>query len=189
MPRLTIPKREAFAQHYALHGNGAAAYRHAYSAKGKTDNTIYAGASALLDDPKVAVRIQELQAIASKRADEKHGINADYVIRRLKEMDELDVLDILDDDGHPLPLRSWPKAWRTSVSGIDLETVTKLVPGKDDQALRTVLRKLKLPDKLKTLEMIGRHVDVRAWRDTVEHEAGGSLQDLLEQARQERASE
>lgn len=187
MPKLTIPKREAFAQHYALHGNGAAAYRHAYSTDKMSETTLYSSASKLLDDPKVAARIQELKEIAAKRADEDHGVNASYVIRRLKEMDELDVLDILDDDGHPLPLRSWPKAWRTSVSGIDLETVTKLIPGKDDQALRTVLRKLKLPDKLKTLEMIGRHVDVQAWKDRVEHEAGGSLQELLEKARQERA--
>jgi phage terminase small subunit len=50
----------------------------------------------------------------------------------------------------------------------------------------TIIRKLKLPDKTKNLEMLGRHVKVQAFKDKVEHEHTGnfSIKELLQQAKE-----
>ena len=161
MPKLKSPKQEAFAQHYVLTGNASEAYRKAYSTKTKNDATIYQSASKLLRDPKVSPRVKELQQAASERAEKQFKIDADWMLKRLKSIDEMDVADIMDDAGNIKPIRDWPKVWRTSISGLDLHEIQ----GADDAL--TVIRKLKLPDKAKNLEMLGRHVNVKAFENTV----------------------
>lgn len=84
------------------------------------------------------------------------GVDRDYVLRRLKEIDELDVIDILDEDGDLLPLREWPKEWRTSISGVEL---SRIAQGSE----QAILKKIKWPDKVKNLEMLGKHTEILAW--------------------------
>lgn len=63
---LTV-KQEAFAQGIADGLDQASAYRAAYDAEGMADNTIYARASELVRNSKVADRIAELKgALAEK---------------------------------------------------------------------------------------------------------------------------
>lgn len=106
----------------------------------------------LLQRPEVAQAIQAAMAERSKRTE----VEADYVIRRLREIDEMDVLDILEDDGSFRSIRDWPKAWRQFLSGIE---IAELFEGRgDDRRIAGVLRKVKWPDKLRNLELLGRHV-------------------------------
>jgi len=182
MPKLKSPKQEAFAQHYVLTGNASEAYRKAYSTKTKNDATVYQNASKLLRDAKVAPRVKELQQAASEQAEKKFRVDADWMLNRLKEIDEMDVADIMDDAGNIKPIRDWPKVWRTSISALDLHEIQ----GADDAL--TVIRKLKLPDKAKNLEMLGRHVEVQAFKDRTETEVttSASIEELLRQAREGR---
>jgi len=56
------PKQEAFALAYVETGNAAEAYRRAYDVKAATQHsTIYVAASRLLSDPKISLRVTELQ--------------------------------------------------------------------------------------------------------------------------------
>ncbi|MCO2900872.1 terminase small subunit [Pseudomonas aeruginosa] len=106
----------------------------------------------LLQRPEVAQAIQAAMAERSKRTE----VEADYVIRRLREIDEMDVLDILEDDGSFRSIRDWPKAWRQFLSGIE---IAELFEGRgDDRRIAGVLRKVKWPDKLRNLELLSRHV-------------------------------
>lgn len=180
MPKLKSPKQEAFAQHYVLHAKPADAYRHAYKTDGMQPNTIYVNASKLLRDTKVALRVEELQQAASERAEKQFKIDADWMLKRLKSIDEMDVADIMDDAGNIKPIRDWPKVWRTSISALDLHEIQ----GADDAL--TVIRKLKLPDKAKNLEMLGRHVEVQAFKDRTETEVttSASIEELLRQAKE-----
>lgn len=62
------PKQEAFALAYIETGNAAEAYRRAYDVKAQTQHaTIYVAASRLLDDPKIALRVDELRNRAVNR--------------------------------------------------------------------------------------------------------------------------
>lgn len=88
-------------------------------------------------------------------------IDSDYVLYRLREIDQMDVIDILNDDGSVKPIRQWPSSWRTTLSGLD---VHEMINGD----VNTIIKKIKWPDKVKNLEMIGKHVDVQAFKDRVE---------------------
>lgn len=61
------PKQEAFALAYFETGNAAEAYRRAYDVSENTkDQWLYVEASQLLDNPKVALRLSDLQEQAEK---------------------------------------------------------------------------------------------------------------------------
>lgn len=104
-------------------------------------------------------------AVATGKAErsQKTQIDANYVLNRLVEIDQMDVLDILDDDGNMKPVREWPKVWRTTLSGMDINRLKTL--GEGENAVESVLQKIKWPDKVKNLELIGKHVDVQAFKD------------------------
>ena len=113
-------------------------------------------AAEILNYPSVVDFINSVRVNVA----ESVQIDASYVLRRLKEIDQLDILDIMNDelDGFK-SLSEWPKAWRISISGIDVQTI---VSG-GDEPVEKLVRKIKWPDKTKNLELIGKHVDVKAW--------------------------
>jgi phage terminase small subunit len=61
------PKQEAFALAYVELGNAAAAYRQAYGAEKMAPQTIWSNASRLLDNSKVAARVDALRNRAVNR--------------------------------------------------------------------------------------------------------------------------
>lgn len=152
------PRQSRFVDEYLLEPNGRKAAIAAGYAPASADVT----ASKLLRNTKVAAVIEERQL----RRSERTQVDADYVLHRLHAIDQLDVLDILDDTGNLLPLRKWPKPWRQSISGADIQEIMS-------GDVETVLRKIKWPDKLKTLELIGKHVAVSAWSERDEDEEKG----------------
>ncbi|EOU9509783.1 TPA: terminase small subunit [Pseudomonas aeruginosa] len=141
-------KQRLFVDEYLIDLNATqAAIRARYSTRRATEIGYQ-----LLQRPEVAQAIQAAMAERSKRTE----VEADYVIRRLREIDEMDVLDILEDDGSFRSIRDWPKAWRQFLSGIE---IAELFEGRgDDRRIAGVLRKVKWPDKLRNLELLSRHV-------------------------------
>lgn len=94
-------KQEMFCREYLIDLNATqAAIRAGYSEK--TANEQGAQNLAKLS---IQSRISELKAERNDRID----IDADYVLRRLFEIDQMDVLDILRDDGTLKPISLWPK--------------------------------------------------------------------------------
>ena len=70
---------------------------------------------------------------------ERVEVNADYVLRRLVEIDEMDVHDIQKNDGGLKMVQEWPKVWRTTLNGLDiLTTVTNF----DETTMENILKKL-----------------------------------------------
>ncbi|EOE7417508.1 terminase small subunit [Pseudomonas aeruginosa] len=141
-------KQRLFVDEYLIDLNATqAAIRAGYSTRRATEIGYQ-----LLQRPEVAHAIQAAMAERSRRTE----VEADYVIRRLREIDEMDVLDILEDDGSFRSIRDWPKAWRQFLSGIE---IAELFEGRgDDRRIAGVLRKVKWPDKLRNLELLSRHV-------------------------------
>ena len=155
-------KQEMFCREYLIDLNATqAAIRAGYS-----DNTARKIGSENLTKPDIAQRIIELKSSRNERVE----INADYVLRRLVEIDEMDVLDILKDDGGLKLVHEWPKVWRTTLSGLDiLTTVTNF----DETTMENILKKIKWPDKVKNLELLGKHISVMAFKEQAAHEHTG----------------
>jgi phage terminase small subunit len=79
------PRREKFAQKYIEIGDGSKAYRFAFNAKNMSDRAIWTEASRLLKNPKVALRVQELQ----ERHQKPHEVTVDSLTRELDEARQL----------------------------------------------------------------------------------------------------
>ena len=141
-------KHEAFCREYIKDFNGTqAAARAGYSERTSNEQS-----SRLLAKANIQARIAELQSERTERVQ----IDADYVLRRLHEIDQLDVADILTDAGDFLPIKQWPKAWRISLSAIDIQ----IISSGDNEV---ITKKVKWPDKTRNLELLGKHVGVNAF--------------------------
>lgn len=123
-----------------------------------------------LKKPQISQAIKAAMDSRNKRAQ----VNADYVLNRLVEIDQLDVLDILRDDMSFKPLSEWPKAWRQYLVGFD---IAEMFEGQgEDRSMVGLMKKIKWPDKVKNLELLGRHFGM--FKDKVEHTGpnGGPVQ-------------
>lgn len=150
-------KQEMFCREYLIDLNATqAAIRAGYSAK-----TANRTASENMSKPDVQSRIAELKA----QRNDLVGINATYVLNRLVEIDQMDVLDILTSTGELKSVAEWPKVWRTTLSGLE---VMEMASEGNTAAL---LKKIKWPDKVKNLELLGKHIDVSAFKETVDHKS------------------
>lgn len=151
-------------------------------AAGYSPATAAQAASRLMADPRVMERIAHLRQARSRRT----KIDADYVLKRLVEIDELDLADIMNDDLTLKPLSTWPKAWRQFLSGVK---VAEMFEGQgDEKEMVGVLKSIKWPDKVKNLELIGKHVNVSAFKEVQELNINVSLADKLAAARKRAAS-
>ncbi|MFH2379765.1 terminase small subunit [Morganella morganii] len=160
-------KQEMFCREYLVDLNATqAAIRAGYS--DKTANRI---AAQLLSKLDIGKRIQELKSERGERL----AIDADYVLQRLVEIDQMDVADILLSNGEIKPIKDWPKVWRITLSGIDVTEIAGDTAG--------LLKKIKWPDKVKNLELLGKHISVQAFREQVknEHDVVGTLSDLMDE--------
>lgn len=165
MKKLT-DKQEAFCREYLVDLNATkAAIRAGYS-----ENTAYSIANENLNKPEISERISLLKAERMN----KTQVDAEYVLRRLIEIDQMDFADILNEDHSFKPIGEWPKVWRQYLSGIDLAEMWE--GHGDDRQMVGMLKKIKWPDKVKNLELLGKHIDVQAFKErsevdvTVSHE-------------------
>ncbi|EAN0641018.1 terminase small subunit [Salmonella enterica] len=143
---------------------------------GFSPNTAAVKASVMMRDERIQKRIAELMEERNKRL----RVSADYVLLRLVEIDQMDVIDILNDDGTLKPIRQWPKIWRTTLSGFDLSST---IMNMDETSIETILKKIKWPDKVKNLELIGKHVDVNAFKERLEVSGTVTIADRMAKAR------
>ncbi|AHF77911.1 Terminase small subunit [Sodalis praecaptivus] len=161
-------KQEMFCREYLIDLNATqAAIRAGYSEK--TANRI---AAQLLSKLDIQNRIAQLKA----ERNEEIGIDAAYVLKRLVEIDQMDVLDILTESGELKPVKDWPKCWRITLCGLD---VTVIASGEEEGT--ALLKKIKWPDKVKNLELLGKHVNVQAFREQIKADhTVNSLSDLMD---------
>ncbi|HHJ4503790.1 TPA: terminase small subunit [Raoultella ornithinolytica] len=143
---------------------------------GYSPNTAGKFASQNMRDERIQKRIAELMEERNKRL----RVSADYVLLRLVEIDQMDVIDILDDEGGLKPISQWPKVWRTTLSGFDLSST---IMNMDETSIETILKKIKWPDKVKNLELIGKHVDVNAFKERMEVNVNVTIADRMAAAR------
>lgn len=166
------PKQQAFVLEFLVDLNASqAAIRAGYARKG-----VNAASYSLMQRPHIAAAIKAAMEARSQRT----KVDADYVLNRLTEIDQMDLLDILDDDMSIKPLSKWPKVWRQSLSGFDIAEMFEGA-GKD-RDLVGLMKKIKWPDKIKNLELLGKHVNVNAFRENVLVDDQSSLSQRMAKA-------
>jgi phage terminase small subunit len=156
-------KKQDFCKEYIKDFNGTqAAIRAGYSEK-----TAQEQSSRLLSTVIVQTEIARLMEDRSKRTQ----IDSDWALQRLARDVTADLADLYDDQGGLKPIKEWPMVWRTGlVAGIETVQERDGIDDNDKPVFVTV-RKVKLADRTKLLELLGRHVDVGAFKDKIEHSA------------------
>ncbi|BAB51923.1 terminase small subunit [Mesorhizobium japonicum] len=164
-------KQRRFVQEYLRSETGTeAALRAGYAALSAPVT-----ASRLMNDPEILAAIEEGQ---QKRLD-RVEVDANYLLKRLHEEVEADLADLYDEEtGDLLPVHQWPEVWRRGlVAGVEIEAVFE-GRGEDRVQIGTT-KKLKLSDRARRIEALGRHVSVAAFRDTLQIKSLDGLADRL----------
>jgi phage terminase small subunit len=168
MSKLTA-KQQRFVDEYLIDLNASAAAKRAgYSVK-TADQLGY----QLLQNPSVAEAISKGRQIQAART----HVDAQWLLDRLGTECDADLAELYNDQGALKPIHQWPKIFRTGlVAGIETEQQFEMVDGKKTPT--GVLHKIKLSDRAKRLELVGRHHKVGAWVDKHEHmgKDGGPIQ-------------
>lgn len=139
------PKQRLFVKYYVISLNATdAAIKSGYN-----ENSAAEMGYENLRKPHIKKAIADAQAERLANLD----IDANYVLRRLIDVDLLDIADLLDNNGSIKPVSEWSKEWRQNISSFEVA---------DDNQGGSVI-KLKFPDKVKNLELIGKHINVAAW--------------------------
>lgn len=162
--RLT-PKMACFALEYIVDLNATAAATRA----GYSEKTARWQGARLLENPLVAEEITRLMDERSTRT----KIGADWILRRLAAEADADMADIYNRDMTLKPVHDWPEIWRKGlVAGVDVQQIM--------EGAGTIV-KVKISDRIKRLELLGKHVDVGAFRDkvSVENPDGSPLQVIV----------
>ena len=157
-------RQETFCAEYLVDMNATqAAIRAGYSKR-----TAQPQSSRLLSNVMVRKRLLE----ALEERNERVRVDSDWVLKRLGELAEADIAQLFDKDNELRPLEDLPDAARRLIASVEFE------PGHGRK-----VRKLKLLDRLKVLELIGKHVNVSAFRENVSHGVSDDLLELMEHAR------
>ena len=166
-------KQAAFALEYIKDYNALrAAIRAGYSEK-----AAHVTAHRLLSNAKVS-------RVIDRNLEKSRGrvkIDADYVLQRFAQIDQMKIGDIVKN-GKVMPIEEWPDIWQEMVVG----QIDQVPTGDDVASLVLFLSKLKFPDKIRNLEMMGKHVGVKAFAadiTRVEHgltdDAARTIKDVL----------
>lgn len=158
MSRELTVKQRRFVNQYLVDMNATqAAIRAGYS-----ESTARQQGAYLLSNPNV---LEAIMSGAEEQA-ERTKIDADWVLLRVADMLEADITDIVDDDGSYKPVKQWPKVWRQMLSGMDIK---ELYEGRGDNRERIgEVVKIRFVDRLKALEILGKHVNVQAFRERID---------------------
>ena len=144
------PKQEQFCQEYLVDLNGTqAALRAGYS-----ENTAAEQASRLLIKSKVVDRIQKLMDARSERV----KINSDFILMELYKIASADLSLAYDDKGTLKNIHEIPEHVRKAIAGIEVYQEFEGAGKERYHAGDTT--KIKMWDKIKSLELLGKHLEM-----------------------------
>jgi len=166
-------KHELFCLEYlARQRSGTRAYQAVYP--DTTYMSAAAGASRLLKADKVRARIQELHAEQVERL----KATADRVLMEVGKLAYSNMRDLTDHEGNMIPLHKLDPEVAATIVSYDIEKIWSGT-GKDRKVIGEHV-KVKLADKYRGIELLGKRLNVFSDKLEVTHKM--SLEDLLEQA-------
>lgn len=141
-------KQSAFASEYVIDYNATqAAIRAGYSQK-----TAYSMGHELLKKIEIQEAIKDLEAAAAARA----AISKDKVIRELARVAFVDPRKLFDENGRPKDLESLDDDTAAALASVDIFEEYDFDDG--NRVLIGHTKKYKWADKLRALELLGKHL-------------------------------
>jgi phage terminase small subunit len=157
------PRQARFVEEYLVDLNATqAAIRAGYSPKTANEQ----GARLL-----AKASVQEAVQAAQRARSEATGVTAARVVEELARIAFVDVGDLFDESERMKPLNEMPEAVRRAIAGVEIareKRVTKVDADNVETDITDDVRKVKLWDKPRALELLARHLGML--KDTVRHE-------------------
>lgn len=139
------PKQKRFVAEYLVDLNATAAAKRA----GYSEKTACEQAARLLANVKVQTAVQEAKQARQKRTE----ITQDMVLRETAKLAFFDIRKMFDKDGKPLDISKLDDDTAAALVGLDVHDVAD-----NDGNYVGFVKKYKMADKLKALELLGKHV-------------------------------
>ncbi len=153
------PRQLAFCREYVIDHNGKQAAIRAGYAEGSAEVT----ASRVLSNANVKQRIAELE----KPAIEKAEVTVERIIQELANIAFFDIRELYDDQGNMKNIHTIPESARRAISGMD---VFEEFQGRgDDREQIGLTKKVRMCDKLKALELLGKTNLMNMFTETINH--------------------
>lgn len=148
-------RHRLFADEYLVDLNiTQAAIRAGYSPK-----TAYAIGFKLLKNAEIRALIDE----KAKKRELESGVDAAWLLKDLATQAKADINDLYTESGELKPIREWPMVWRTGlVAGIDTSQSI------DVGGAPVKITRVRLADRIRVRELLGKHVTIQAWVDKKE---------------------
>lgn len=172
-------KEQAFVDEYLIDMNATQAAIRAGYAKSTADKQASLWIGKNRDAcPKNKRHIWDAVNQAKQERSERTKVDADWLLKRLADEADADVADLYDEGGALKPIQQWPEVWRKGlVAGVDVKQEFEFVNG--EKVPDGVTVKVRLSDRIKRLELIGKHIDVQAFNEKVTVESSGLIDRLM----------
>ena len=159
MPKNLTQKQEAFARHFALHGNAIEAYKAAgYSWKNMKPETLRVKAAELVAHGTVSVRIAEFKAKKEKRLEKQFDVTVDRIVQELAAIGFSNMEDYIRTTDEGDAFVDFRNLTRQKAAAITEITVEEYVEGRGDDSRNVKRTKFKLADKRGALVDLGKHL-------------------------------
>lgn len=158
------PKQKRFVEEYLVDLNATAAAKRA----GYSEKTACEQAARLLANVKVQTAVQE----AKQARQERTEITQDMVLRETAKLAFFDIRKMFGKDGKPLDISELDADTAAALVGLDVQDVAD-----NDGNYVGFVKKYKMADKIKALELLGKHVGAF---ERKEQNDNGALADLIE---------
>ena len=139
------PKQKRFVAEYLIDLNATAAAKRA----GYSEKTAYSIGLETLKKPEIQNAIQE----AMQKRQQRTEITQDMVIQELAKLGFFDIRKLFDKDGKPLDISKLDDDTAAALVGLDVQDVSD-----SDGNYVGFIKKYKMADKIKALELLGKHL-------------------------------
>lgn len=151
--------QEAFCQAYLIDLNGT----NAAIAAGYSEKSARSQASKLLAMPEIQDRIDFLNRERQARVQ----ITSDMILLELLKIARTDIGQAFDVNGNMKPINEIPEDVRRAIQAIEVD---ELFEGQGHERTQVGLtKKIKFWDKVKSLELLGKHLKLFTERHEVQH--------------------
>jgi phage terminase small subunit len=125
--------------------------------------------SSYLHDEKCKAAVAAVYREAAELVAPKVATTKEWLLDRLRTKADADLADLFDDHGELLPVKQWPEVWRKGLVA-SVEVINDV-------------SKVKIADRIKILELLGKHVDVGAFSEKLNVEISEDLADVFARRR------
>ena len=168
MARGLSPKQEAFCQAYIETGNASEAYRRAYNASRMKPETVNRKAKELLDNGKIAARMEALRRPALKKAE----VTAERVVNELARIAFGDKRELMEWGPNGVVLKS--------SDGLSKDQAAMVAEVSETISQAGGSIKMKTYDKVKALELLGKYLGIFVERREISGPNGQPIPERVE---------